>query len=149
MDTVTLVTAQGVNLFALLGTTYGGNGVTTFQLPDLRGRALRHASSDAPQGTMDGQEAVTLTSNQLPQHMHAVMTAAGNGNTSEFAGALVSDAAAAGTPANLYADGGSPLQGLAPDCVGTQGSSQPHDNCQPSLVLNYCIAMSGVFPSRN
>ena len=145
----TLPISNNQGLFALLGTIYGGDGVTTFKLPDLRGRALRHASSDAPQGTMGGQETVTLTSNQLPQHMHAVTTAAGNGNTSEFAGAVVSDAAAGGTPTNLYADGSSPVQGLAPACVDTQGGSQPHENCQPSLVLNYCIAVSGVFPSRN
>ena len=126
-------------LFSLLGTTYGGNGTTTFQLPDLRGRAVRHAAPDTPLGAVAGQETVTLTSNQIPQHVHAVMAAAGNGNSSEFAGALVSDAAAGGNPANLYADGGGPVQGLAPTCVGTQGGSQPHDNCQPSLVLNYCI----------
>ena len=98
---------------------------------------------------MAGQEAVTLTSSQMPQHTHAVMAAAGNGNTSEFADAMVSDAAAAGTAANLYADGSGPPQGLAPACVSTQGGNQPHENCQPSLVLNYCIALAGIFPSRN
>ncbi|WP_312564420.1 tail fiber protein [Diaphorobacter sp.] len=145
----TLSIASNQALFALLGTTYGGDGITTFKLPDLRGRVVRHASPAAPRGTMAGQEAVTLTSSQMPQHTHAVIAAAGNGNTSEFADAMVSDAAAAGTAANLYADGSGPPQGLAPACVSTQGGNQPHENCQPSLVLNYCIALAGIFPSRN
>lgn len=136
-------------LFALIGVTYGGDGVTNFKLPDLRGRALRHASPDTPQGTPGGQESVALTAAQLPQHLHAMFAATGNGNTSEFAGALVSDAVAAGAPANLYAEGSSPAQALAAASVGTQGGSQRHDNCQPSLVLNYRIALEGIFPSRN
>lgn len=136
-------------LFSLLGTTYGGNGTTTFQLPDLRGRAVAHAAPSAPQGTMAGQETVTLTSSQMPAHIHAVMAAAGNANSAEFNGALVSGAVAGGSPANLYAEASSPVQALSPACVGTQGGSQPHENCQPSLVLNYCIAVSGIYPSRN
>jgi microcystin-dependent protein len=64
-------------LFSLLGTTYGGDGSTTFRLPDLRGRAVRHSAPDAPQGTMAGQEAVTLTANQMPQHAHALTAAVG------------------------------------------------------------------------
>lgn len=145
----TLAINTNAALFSLLGTTYGGNGSTTFQLPDLRGRAVRHAAPGAPQGTMAGQESVTLTPDQMPTHIHAVMAAAGNGNTAAFEGALVSDAVAAGSPANLYADASSPVQPLSPACIGTQGGSQPHNNCQPSLVLNYCIAVSGVYPSRN
>ena len=136
-------------LFSLLGTTYGGDGTTTFQLPDLRGRSLRHASAETPQGTLAGQETVALTSDQMPTHVHALMAAAGNANSTAFDGALVSDAVAAGSPANLYADASSPVQALSPACVGPQGGSQPHENCQPSLVLTYCIAVSGIFPSRN
>lgn len=145
----TLAISTNQALFSLLGTTYGGNGTTTFQLPDLRGRSVRHAAQDTPQGTMAGQETVTLTSSQMPAHVHAAMAASGNGNSSAFAGALVSGAVAGTNPVNLYADAASPVQALAPACVGTQGASQPHENCQPSLVLNYCIAVSGVYPSRN
>lgn len=145
----TLAINTNAALFSLLGTTYGGNGTTTFQLPDLRGRSIRHASPDTPRGTMAGQEAVTLTSDQMPAHIHAVMAAPGNANSAAFEGALVSDAVAGGNPANIYADAGSPPQALSPACVGAQGGSQPHNNCQPSLVLNYCIAVSGIYPSRN
>lgn len=94
-------------LFSLLGTTYGGNGTTTFQLPDLRGRAVAHAAPSAPQGTTAGQETVTLTSSQMPAHIHAVMAAAGNANSAAFDGALVSGAVAGGSPANLYAEASS------------------------------------------
>ena len=136
-------------LFSLLGTTYGGNGVTTFQLPDLRGRSVQHASQANPLWARAGQEAVTLSSSQMPAHNHAVMAASGNGNTTAFAGALVADAVTSGNPVNLYADAGGPAQPLIPAAVSSQGNNQPHDNTQPSLVLNYCIAVTGIFPSRN
>lgn len=136
-------------LFSLLGTTYGGDGVTTFQLPDLRGRSVQHASSANPLGARAGQETVALSSNQMPAHNHAVMAASGNGNTTAFAGALVADAVASGNPVNVYAEAGGPAQPLIPAAVSPQGANQPHDNTQPSLVLNYCIAVAGIFPSRN
>ncbi len=136
-------------LFALLGVTYGGDGNTTFQLPDLRGRAVRHVAQDTPLGTKAGQEAVSLTSGQMPAHGHALMASTGNGNTNGFAEAVVACAVAGANPAKLYAEAASPVQALVPDSVSTQGAGQPHDNCQPSLVMNYCIAINGVFPSRN
>lgn len=136
-------------LFSLLGTVYGGNGVTTFQLPDLRGRSIRHATQAAPLGTRAGQETVTLTTDEMPAHTHAVMASAGNGNTTAFAGALVADAVTGVGAAKLYAEAGSPAQALIPSAVSNEGAGQPHDNTQPSLVLNYCIAISGSFPSRN
>lgn len=145
----TLAINSNQALFSLLGITYGGNGSTTFQLPDLRGRSIRHATPDEPPGTVGGQESVTLTSGQMPQHGHNLMSSTGNGNSATFAGAAVACAVAGGNPVNLYADAASPLQALAPDSVSAQGASQPHDNCQPSLVMNYCIAISGIFPSRN
>ncbi|MDP3227890.1 MAG: tail fiber protein [Acidovorax sp.] len=145
----TLAVSSNQALFSLLGATYGGNGSTTFQLPDLRGRSIRHATQDEPLGTVGGQESVTLTSGQMPEHSHSLMASTGNGNTPAFADAAVACAVVGANPASLYADDTSPLQALAPDSVGTQGASQPHDNCQPSLVMNYCIAISGIFPSRN
>lgn len=148
-DGRTLPISSNQALFSLLGTLYGGNGTTTFGLPDLRGRAICHASSAVPQGTMAGQELVALSSTQMPQHNHTLMAAAGNGNTTAFADALVSDAVAGTTAANVYAAGASALQPLDPASVSTQGAGQPHENCQPSLVLNYCIAVAGIYPSRN
>src|SRR6478672_11681369 len=90
----TLAISTNAALFSLLGITYGGNGTTTFQLPDLRGRSVRHAAPEAPQGTRAGQETVALTSDQMPVHVHALMAAAGNANSAAFEGALVSDAVA-------------------------------------------------------
>lgn len=145
----TLAISTNQALFTLLGITYGGDGVTTFKLPDLRGRSLRHAAQGTPPGTSAGQESVTLSVNEMPAHVHALTVASGNGNSSGFTSALVSGAVAGTDPVPMYADAASPVQALAPDCVGAQGASQPHNNCQPSLVLNYCIATAGVFPSRN
>lgn len=136
-------------LFALLGTTYGGDGINTFQLPDLRGRSVQHAAPATPLGVRAGQETVSLSTDQMPAHTHAVATSSGNGNTTAFTDALVADAVAGGNPVNLYAVAGSPAQALVPAAVSTQGGGQPHDNTQPSLVLNYCIATAGIFPSRN
>ncbi|CAN7552825.1 phage tail protein [Acidovorax sp. Leaf76] len=145
----TLAISTNQALFTLLGVTYGGNGTTNFQLPDLRGRSVRHAAQATPYGSLGGSETVSLVASEMPAHIHAVMASAGNANSAEFTGALVGSAVAGGNPVNLYADASSPVQALAPGCVSTEGAGQPHDNCQPSLVLNYCIAVTGVFPSRN
>ena len=145
----TLAVSSNQALFSLLGATYGGNGSTTFQLPDLRGRSIRHATQAEPPGTVGGQESVTLTQDQMPGHGHNLMASTGNGNTTTFTDGAVACAVAGANPVNLYADATSPLQALAPDSVSMQGTGEPHNNCQPSLVMDYCIAISGTFPSRN
>jgi microcystin-dependent protein len=139
-------------LFALLGTTYGGNGVQTFGLPDLRGRVAPHAGPTNPQGQIQGEETVTLSVAQLPQHNHQIAAAAnGTTNGTNIPGATVIPGNAytgqAGDPAvNIYA-AAQPNVALTP--LGATGSSQPHENRMPSLVANYCIAMLGIFPSRS
>ena len=137
---------QNQTLFALLGTQFGGNGSTTFALPDLRGRAPRHPDSTAPQGTKAGEEAITLQDSQMPWHNHAVAACSVVGTTKEYENALF--AAASGADTKLYATPGA-TQALNPNTVSPAGSSQPHANIQPSLVGNYCIALAGVFPSRD
>lgn len=137
--------AQNNALFALLGTTFGGNGTTTFALPDLRGRVPMHPSSTSQQGTAAGLETVTLTLAQMPAHNHLVATTTATGTLDSFENARF---ATASDSANIYAEGGS-QQTLNPGSVSTSGSSQAHLNCQPSLVGNFCIATRGVFPSRN
>lgn len=137
-------------LFSLLGTTYGGDGVTTFALPDLRGRAPIHpnVSAGLPQGVRAGVENVTLVPNNLPAHNHLVSASSTVGDTQLFAG---NNIAAAKNPAgdvNLYEPVAS-LQTLDPATVSNTGGNQPHENCQPSLVLSYCIATQGIYPSRN
>ncbi|HXD45249.1 MAG TPA: tail fiber protein [Pseudolabrys sp.] len=137
--------AQNAALFSLLGTTYGGNGTTTFALPDLQGRVPIHRSSQYPEGARAGEEQVTLTQSTLPQHIHMLQatTTAGDKKVPKFA------IAASSVATDFYYSPPSPLVQLNPASIGMVGGSQPHPNMQPFLVLNYCIAMTGIFPSRN
>jgi microcystin-dependent protein len=137
---------QNQALFSLLGTTFGGNGQTTFALPDLRGRIPLHAGS--AQGTFLGQrggeEAHTLTVSEMPQHSHLVTvnTLAGGATPS------ATSRLATSTGQQLYSDA-SQLVAMAPSAVSSAGGGQAHANMQPYLVLNVCIALSGIFPSRS
>ena len=149
-DGRTLSIAQNQALFALIGTMYGGNGTTTFNLPDLRGRTPLHFASNIPQGTMAGVESVTLLSTQMPQHTHAVSATSDAGNVGPYTNALFA-AGVSRTSGNTVAAYGPPTSAvpLHPASVSTTGGNQPHSNLQPSLVMNFCIAMFGVFPSRS
>ncbi|WP_041523732.1 phage tail protein [Gilvimarinus agarilyticus] len=133
---------QNQALFALIGTTYGGNGTTTFALPDFRGRVPVHPSAAHPkQGVAGGQEQVTLTESQMPQHTHLVHASSSDGTQTSFQNAVFAKSPVYAAP--------SALQPLAPNMVTSSGGSQSHNNIQPSLVLNYCIATAGIFPSRS
>lgn len=134
-------------LFSILGTTYGGDGRTSFALPDLRGRVPMHAGSGpglSPRsiGQKVGTENVTLTDEQIPSHSHELK-----------ASPLPPDSA---TPGNtvlgatqIYNSAVSPLVDMNAGAVGSVGGSQAHNNMQPTLVTNYIIALQGVFPSRS
>lgn len=135
--------AQNQALFALLGTQYGGNGVSTFGLPDLRGRTPRGFSQSEPVGATGGVESVRLNSAQLPPHTHRFAGTAAAANTRRPQDALF---ATSGT--ELYATPGTQVP-LAASTVDSCGTGAPHDNMQPYSVLNFCIALNGVFPSRN
>jgi microcystin-dependent protein len=135
-------------LFSLLGTTYGGNGVTTFGLPDLRGRTAMHPSASTPLGSLGGVENVTLVQNNLPAHSHTLGATDAVGTSTTYTDNYVAAASNPQSAVNLYGIGTS-LQPMSPAVVSTTGGNQPHQNCQPSLVMNYCIALQGVFPSRN
>lgn len=138
--------AQNTALFSLLGTTYGGNGTTTFGLPELRGRVPMHRGqgpglSNYDLGQISGTETVTLTQSNMPAHGH--LASANNG------------AASATRPAgNFPAGGGSYATAsdgstLNAAFIQNTGGNQPFNNIQPYLVLNFCIAQEGIFPSRN
>lgn len=131
---------QNQALFSLLGTMYGGNGQTTFALPDLRGRAPIHNGSTFIQGERLGEEFHTLNINEMPQHHHVVQASSNNGNQPAV-GALAAANNLYGPPADLVA--------LEPGTIPNVGGSQPHENKAPYLVLNWCIALTGVYPSRN
>ncbi|CAN5802542.1 tail fiber protein [soil metagenome] len=138
---------QNSALFSLLGTQYGGNGIQTFALPDLRSRVPMHRSPGVnPQGTVSGSENVTLLQSQVPPHTHNLMGTSAAGNARAPVGRTFS----ADTSDNFdfYATG-NPTTTLAPASIATAGGSQPHPNVQPYLTLNASIALQGIFPSRN
>ncbi|HBK57643.1 MAG TPA: phage tail protein [Xanthomonadales bacterium] len=146
----TLSIAQNQALFALIGTTYGGNGMTTFNLPDLRGRTPLHTSASIPLGAVAGSESVTLISSEMPQHTHAVSATSDQSNFRNFDAAVFASAINTqdGLPVNAYGSATN-LVPLNAGSVSMTGGNQPHSNLQPSLVLNFCIALVGVFPSRS
>ncbi len=135
---------QNQALFALLGTTYGGNGQTTFGLPNLQGRVPIHTGNGHTLGEAAGSTSVTINIQQLPTHLHT-LNAAGNDATVPVPGGNMLSRLA---PANPY---------IAPTAIGTMnaasvtsvGGSQPHNNMMPYLVLNFIIALQGIFPSQN
>jgi microcystin-dependent protein len=134
---------QNQALFALLGTTYGGNGQTTFALPNLRGRVPIHMGNGHPLGEVAGSTSVTVNIQQLPTHSHGVTASASDGDTPASNNTLL-----AGTPAKIYGPVAS-LTTLTPASVSSVGGSQPHNNMMPYLALNFIIALQGIFPSRN
>lgn len=139
----TLPINQNQALFSLLGTTYGGNGSTTFQLPDLRGRAAMHTGQQHQMGERAGEETHTLTGPEMAGHTHTLMSSALISQTDDPANAYLAD-----TPAFPYKNA-APNTSLAPKSVNPVGGSGPHPNMQPYLTLSFVIALQGVFPSRN
>jgi microcystin-dependent protein len=137
---------QNQALFSLCGTTYGGNGTTTFALPDLRGRAPMHAAPSFPQGQTAGEQTHTLQLTEIPLHTHIISTSSKTADLTSPG----SNMQFATYAANQYfSEGASNLAPMNANNVGSAGGSQPHPNMQPYLALNFCIALSGVFPSRN
>jgi len=139
---------QNQSLYSLLGTTYGGDGRTSFALPDLRGRTPIHvgASNGTAHtlGSKSGEETHTLSANEMPQHDHVLQGTSATGNTPiPAAGTLL--AASANVP---YADPAN-LTDMRATAVATVGGGQAHNNMQPYLAVNFCIALQGLFPSRN
>lgn len=138
---------QNQALFALLGTTYGGNGQTTFALPNLRGRVPIHMGNGHTLGEAAGSTAVTVNQQQMPQHTHilqATTTQALGGTNSAAPSRVLANS-------NFSFFWGSPasLQPFAPNSISNVGGSQAHNNMMPYLVLNFIIALQGIFPSRN
>jgi microcystin-dependent protein len=145
---------QHTALFALLGTFYGGNGTTTFALPNFQGRSgvqqgTGPGLSTYAVGELTGERMVTLTLGDLPLHNHAINTKASGAVTQ--AARIPTPQAFLGTssPDALYNDATpNPTTMFAPATIGFAGGGQPHDNLQPYQVVNFCISLAGIFPSR-
>jgi microcystin-dependent protein len=146
----TMAISQNTALFSLLGTTYGGNGTTTFQLPDLRGRvpvSMGQAAGLSPYvlGETLGVESVTLNIPQIPAHTHTVNANGAKGNDSSPIGSFPAADASELTAEYSTSSSGT----MNSNMLSTVGGTQPHENRQPTLVLSWCIALQGIFPSRN
>lgn len=153
-----LAIQQNQALFSLLGTTYGGNGVNSFALPDLRTIVPGHVSSTYPLGAITGEYSHTLLLTEIPGHTHfmkvdATVAGASNASTAPSNGSFGqnSSKASTGSPPlfNMYSTVTTPSAPLASQALANAGGSQPHENRQPFLTLNICIALQGIFPSRN
>jgi microcystin-dependent protein len=133
---------QNQALFALLGTTYGGNGQTNFALPNLRGRVPVHEGSGHTLGEAAGSTAVTVNIQQLPTHNHFEQSQPAVGSQLPAVGAFFAQTS------NMYRTADN-LIAINPATIGNVGGSQPHNNMMPYLVLNFIIALQGIFPSQN
>ena len=133
---------QNQGLFSLLGTTYGGDGRVNFALPDLRGRSQIHMGDGHTLGEKAGSEAVTISQQTMPQHIHFLQ-----GSKNQATLDVVDNALLGKVQATIYSSSVSNLAVFDPSSVTNFGGSQPHTNMQPFLVLSFCIALQGIFPS--
>jgi microcystin-dependent protein len=144
-----LAISQNDALFSLFGTIYGGDGSTTFGLPDLRGRIPIHAGSGpglSPRqlGSRSGQEEVTVTVNQLPGHTHAAQGHNGSATSSNPSGRVV-----ASTNVNVYRNAPPAVVPMNPAAISNTGGSGPHNNLMPTLCVSFIVSLFGIYPSRN
>jgi microcystin-dependent protein len=142
--------SQNTALFSLLGTYYGGDGKTTFALPNLQGSAPLHQGQSSTGSLYDlgqsgGSDTITLLQTELPAHAHAASAASGSGPTSPANNTW--GTLAGRTPPPMYVDGNPNV--IMGNALSVAGSSNPHNNMQPYLTLNICIALQGIFPPRS
>lgn len=134
---------QNQALFSLLGNKYGGNGQTTFALPDLRARVPIHFNATQTIGSLGGEQNHVLTLAEMPAHSHSL-----TGTSSSAEIKIATDAYLASAD-NTYTAVSGNLTPMAASEVGTTGGGQPHENMQPYLAINFCIALQGLYPSQN
>lgn len=155
-DGGTIPIQQASALYAILGTTYGGNGTTTFNVPNLQGNAAMHWGSGPGVATtvigqVQGADTVTLTTAQLPTHTHVLQGGTPTAAPGTQAVATPSPTAllSRSAPGFAYAPDATPPVPFAPQAITQSGGNQPHPNAQPRLAMLYCIALEGIFPARN
>lgn len=134
---------QNQSLYSLLGTTYGGDGRTSFALPDLRGRTPIHVGLGHREGQKSGEETHTLAVNEMPQHTHIVQATNTAGTSQDPSNNVLATAAT-----DVYGAFTSPVN-MGSGSIANTGGGQAHENMQPYLAVNFCIALQGLFPSRN
>lgn len=142
--------SQYTALFSLLGTFYGGNGISTFALPNLQGNVAVGAGQLAggsvyDQGETGGSSTVTLLSSETPNHTHSLLASGARGNVGQPGGNSLADAKDAGS---LYSSTAAPVANMAGAALSTFGSAGPHNNMMPFLALNWIICTAGIYPSR-
>jgi microcystin-dependent protein len=135
---------QNMTVYALLGTYFGGDGQTTFALPDLRGRAIVHTGWGYYRGMNGGIERAPMVDAQVGSHTHAFKATSETANQSSPGNNAYANAAV-----NIFNQDSGSASNLSAQALGNTGGSVPHENMQPSLVMNYCIALDGVFPTRS
>jgi microcystin-dependent protein len=138
---------QNQAVFALIGTFYGGNGQTNFQLPNLQGRISLGQGNNFVIGEQAGEASHTLTVAEMPTHTHQAVGTNADGTQNSPQGKVWAKEATA--PGGLTIYGSAPDTSLSPAAIQNTGGSQPHSNMMPYLVLNFCIALQGIFPSQN
>ena len=138
---------QNQGLFSLLGTTYGGDGRVNFALPDLRGRSPLHVGNGHVLGERGGEQAHTLTAAELPGHSHALSASSDVANSHLPGAALPAGKPRGGI--NRYAPAGGAAAVMGSSSLAPAGGNQPHTNMQPYLVMNWVIALQGIYPSRD
>jgi len=134
---------QNQSLYSLLGTTYGGDGRTSFALPDLRGRTPIHVNSAHRLGQKSGEENNTLTTDSMPAHRHSAYASSNDSTVPLPSGNVLSKSSL-----ETYADPNTNVS-MSTASISNVGGSHAHENMQPSLAVNFCIALQGLFPSRN
>ena len=142
-DGTPLPISQNETLFQLIGTAFGGDGESTFNLPDLQSRVPVHQGSTRPYPSNGGVEEVTLTINQIPAHTHPLLPTTNSGTTVNAATNYLAEAPSI----NIYIED-SPAVSLNANSISPVGGSQPHTNLQPFLCINFIISLFGIFPSQ-
>jgi microcystin-dependent protein len=147
----TISIAQNPTLFQLIGTTYGGDGVSTYNLPNFQSRIPLHQGSGYPLGQTGGTESVTLTSATMPSHVHPLYATSAAANSLTISSTSLPGNVTSPLGVDFYVvTGGDTTAGaLAPTSMSSAGGSQPHENRMPTLCLSFEISLVGIFPSQN